>query len=166
MLTNTEKLKYSFGNPIVLSHSSFVQFIKKPRQYTFNVQRSHYRRLQDTENMQLKKTVLFKKIPGTGKNLRIFWYYIQNQKLTAGKHSKSEKSSDLLYNFFEILMVGLRPTSNSQLVTEKSLVVTLIADSANYGLKMTSTRSETELEGRLRALRNRLTELFNMLNFV
>ena len=79
--------------------------------------------------MQLKKTVLFKKIPGTGKNLRIFWYYIQNQKLTAGKHSKSEKSSDLLYNFFEILMVGLRPTSNFQLVTEKSLVVTLIADS-------------------------------------
>ena len=49
----------------------------------------------------------------------------------SGKHSKMEKSSDLLYNFFEILMVGLRPTSNSQLVTEKSLVVTLIADSDN-----------------------------------
>ena len=77
--------------------------------------------------MQLKSVML--KIPGTGKKLRIFWNYNQNQKLTAGKHSKSEKSSDLLYNFFEILMVGLRPTSNSQLVTEKSLVVTLIADS-------------------------------------
>ena len=109
-----------------------MQFIKKPRHYTFNVQRSHYRRLQDTEHVQLKKTVLFKKIPGTGKNLRIIWYYIQNQKLTAGKHSKMEKSSDLLYNFFEILMVGLRPTSNSQLVTEKSLVITLIADSDRY----------------------------------
>ena len=77
---------------------------------SLHFQRSHYRRLQDTEHMQLKKTVLFKKIPGSGKNLRIFWNYIQNQKLTAGKHSKSEKSSDLLYNFFEILMVGLRPT--------------------------------------------------------
>ena len=60
-------------SPYLLKYSSFVQFIKKPRHYTFNVQRSHYRRLQNTEHVQLKKTVLFKKIPGTGKNLRIFW---------------------------------------------------------------------------------------------
>ena len=40
------------------------------------------------------------------------------KKLTASFSSKSEKSPDLLYNFFEILWAGLRPSTKSQIVTQ------------------------------------------------
>ena len=36
----------------------------------------------------------------------------------------------------------------------------------NYGLQITLVRSETYLEGRMRALENRQTELFNVVKFV